>query len=122
MTRRPCVLLLCALAPLGVLTGCGSGSTTTKKHARTETVATVPLSARVRVAVIACKKEVATNAYIPASEKPAAKVDCQGVQAGDVAKVAALRGILRQACLTKVSAKVPASEQPAARTACDKVF
>jgi hypothetical protein len=85
-------------------------------------VSTVPLSAKLRVAIVACQKEVETNAYIPASEKPTAEADCKGVKTGNVAEVKTLTEIFQQACLKKVAAVVPASEQPAAITACKKVF
>jgi hypothetical protein len=123
MIRRLGVLILCTLAPIGILAGCGSsGKTTTTKPATTTSTSTVPLSAKLHVAILACQKVVATNAYIPASEKPAGETDCEGVKSGDVAEVKALNAILLQACLKKVVAVVPTSEQPAASTACKKVY
>jgi hypothetical protein len=124
MIRRLCVVILCALAPIAVLAGCGSSApkAPTAKHATTTTTPTVPLSAKLRVAIVACQKVVATNAYIPASEKPAGETDCKGVKSGDVTEVKALNAILLQACLKKVVAVVPTSEQPAASTACKKVY
>jgi hypothetical protein len=128
MIRRLCVLLVCAPALIAVLAGCGGGGSTTTtstkaKHAtKTTATSTVPLSLKLRTAVIACKKEVATNAYIAAADKPAGEADCAGVKSGNVGQVTALRAILKNACLLKVTDKVPAAEQAAAMAACKKYF
>jgi hypothetical protein len=123
MIRRLCVVLLCAVAPIGVVTGCGGGSSTTStKHATARSkTSSASLSAGLAKAIRACKKEVRTSAYIPAAEKPTAETDCEGVKSGDAAKVAALRTILENACEQEVIAKVPASEKVDATAACKKV-
>jgi hypothetical protein len=124
--RRLCALVLCALAPIGILTGCGGGgSTTTTKHTipKTTTTSAAVLSARIATAIRRCKREVvAASAYIPAADKATGESDCEGVKTGNVAKVGALRVLLIHACEEKVLAKVPASEQAAPTAACKKAF
>jgi hypothetical protein len=119
MTRSWLVLVLCALASIGVVTGCGSSSTgsTAAKHATPATV-TTPLAVRIRLAIAACRKQVARSPYIPAGEKPVAKADCNGIKTGNITS---LKGILRQACLNAV-AKLPAADQGPAALACKKVY
>jgi hypothetical protein len=123
--RRLSVLVLCALAPIVVVTGCGGGSSTTaSKHATAPSKASsASLSARVAKAIRVCQqKEVRASPYIPVGEKPIAERDCEGVKSGNAAQVAALRSILKSACEEKVIAKVPAAEQAAATAACKKFY
>jgi hypothetical protein len=123
MIRRLCLLLLCALVPIGVLTGCGgSGSTTTTKRASTTPTTTVPLSVRLQKAIAVCKKEVAASAYIPAAQKPAGEADCQGVKSGNVADVSAVRTLLKNACVLEVAEKVPAAQKAPATAACKRYY
>jgi ABC-type glycerol-3-phosphate transport system substrate-binding protein len=120
MTTRLCVILLCALA----LAGCGSSGTSTTKSGTTKHThtSTVPLKVRLDKAITECKKEVATNAYIPAAEKRAGKADCEGVKSGNFGQVAALRTMLRSACELEVTEKDPAAEKSAGMVACKKVY
>jgi hypothetical protein len=122
MTRRLCALLVCALVPVGVVTGCGSSGTPTTKSTTTKHTTTVPLSVRLSKAITECRKEVRTSAYIPAGEKATGEADCEGVKTGNVAQVTALRTMLRDACELEVTEKVPADEQTAAGEACKKVY
>jgi hypothetical protein len=127
MSRRLCALLVCALVPVGVVTGCGSSGTSTTKsstteHTSTTATSTVPLTVRVNKAIADCHKEVRTSAYIPAGEKAAGEADCEGVKTGNVAQVTALRTMLRDACELEVTEKVPADEKTAADEACKKVY
>lgn len=128
MTRSFSVLLLCALAPITVLTGCGSSGSAPSKPSSaqpssttraTGTLSTAPLDVKVRQAIAACKKQVAALTYIPASEQPAAKADCEGIKTGNISP---LRATLKKACEQEVLARVPAAQQAAATTACKKVY
>lgn len=125
MTRRRCLLLLCALASGGIVTGCGgSGSpSTTAKHTTTATnrpnnTATAPLAVRVRASIVACRKQVERSPDIRASEKPAATADCNGIKTGNIAP---LRKIFDQACLRAV-ARLPLADQPTASKACKRAY
>ena len=112
-----CLLVVCALALVGLLTGCGRGAT----HASTSTSAnaTVSLGVRLQEAIVACKQQIAASPYIPASARAGAESDCDGIRTGNVA---ALRAIVRKACEQEVIGRVPAAEQPAALGACKKVY
>jgi hypothetical protein len=113
------VLVLCALAPLGVVTGCGSSASPASKASSTPPpTQTVPLAVKIRQAIAACRKQVTKLADIPASEKPLAQADCNGIKTGNISS---LKAILRQDCLNKV-AKIPAADQGPAALACKKVY
>jgi hypothetical protein len=126
MARRACVLLICGLVAIGLITGCGGGGSPASTPAApkpatstTTTDSTLSLAARLRKGIAACRKQVAAYPYIPASRLPAAKAACNGFKTGNIAP---LRAILRPACEQEVRAKVPAAQQAAALRACDKAF
>lgn len=128
MTRRLCVLLLCALTAAGVVTGCGGGggtttTTTTSKH--TSTVSSThaggpaPLTVRLRETEAACKKGMAASAFLTPAEKPVAEADCAGIKTGHIAPVVSF---FLEICEKAVIAKVPPAQQAAATKACKKVY
>ncbi len=112
---------MCAVALVGAVTGCGSSSTTTK-HAtptpKSTTTSTVPLAVKLREAIAACRKQVAKDHDIPASEQPIARADCNGIKTGNIAP---LRAVLLRACQRTV-ARLPAADQGPASLACKKVY
>jgi hypothetical protein len=123
MTRRCSLLLFCALAPIGVVAGCGSSaSTSATTHATSAasptTTQATPLAVKIRLAIAACRKQVTKSPYIPAAEKPVAQADCNGIKSGNITS---LKVILRQACLNAV-AKLPAADQGPAALACKKLY
>jgi hypothetical protein len=117
MTRRLLALLLCALAPVAVVAGCGSSGNAATKPT-TATTPTVSLAEKLRETVVACRKQVAKSPYILASERAAAQADCEGIKTGHIAP---LRALLLKAC-ERTAAKVPVADQPAATAACKKVY
>jgi hypothetical protein len=120
------VLLVSALALIGVLTGCGSSgspasSSPTTKHAASPTAtptSTVALAVKIRQAIAACRKEITKSPFIPASQKPVAQADCNGIKTGNISS---LKVILRQACLNAV-ATLPAAKRGPAALACKQVY
>jgi hypothetical protein len=123
MIRRVCVLLVCGVVLTGVVTGCGGGGGPATKASSTPaptatSTATVPLAVKIREAIVACRKQVTKLSDIPASEKPVAEADCNGIKTGNISS---LRVILKQACLNRV-ATLPAADQPPATLACKKVY
>jgi hypothetical protein len=119
MIRRVSVLLVCGVVLTGVVTGCGGGGgPATKASSTPAPTATVPLAVKIREAIVACRKQVTKLSDIPASEKPVAEADCNGIKTGNISS---LRAILKQACLNRV-ATLPAADQPPATLACKKVY
>ncbi|HEY5317906.1 MAG TPA: hypothetical protein VIJ20_07990, partial [Solirubrobacteraceae bacterium] len=116
-------LLVCALVPIGALTGCGSGGTsTTKSTTATHASPAASLSASLHKATASCLKVLGSSPYVPVSQRAAAKRACEGVKTGNIAAVARLRTILKQACERAVIAKIPTADKPTALTACKKVY
>lgn len=99
MTRRVCVLLVCALGPLGAVTGCGGGGSanTTKTGATSglslETVKRLNKTNSAKT--LASCKQAANNPGLPASVKPLIDTQCEYIRTGNNA---GLHAVSRQIC------------------------
>jgi hypothetical protein len=86
MTRRICVLLVCTLAPISVVTGCGS-STKTKSGATSGlSIEKVKKLNKVNAAqsYAQCQR-VLTNPGLPDNQKVLVQTECQYIKTGNQA-------------------------------------
>jgi hypothetical protein len=86
MTRRICVLLICALAPIAVLTGCGGSGKAKTGPTTGLSLATVKHLNKVNAAQSYTQcQHVANNPGLPANQKALVQTECQYIKTGNQA-------------------------------------
>ncbi|HWF25109.1 MAG TPA: hypothetical protein VG275_06670 [Solirubrobacteraceae bacterium] len=118
MTRRICVLLICALAPIMVLTGCG-GSGKTKSGATSGlSLATVKHLNKVNAAqsYTQCQRLLA-NPGLPANQKTLVQTECEYIRTGNQA---GLHQVDVQLCQIEAAA-MPEPERTKLQAQCKKL-
>jgi hypothetical protein len=105
MTRRLCLMLVCALAPVALVTGCGGSSSHTTT---TNGVSSSTIDAAKRNSASAyrnCQSAVANPALTP-TEKATLQSECAAIKSGDAS---ALRAAGNQLCKEE-AALLPAAD------------
>ena len=114
MMRRLCVTLVCVLAPIGVLTGCGSSHTHTGPTSGLS-IKTIKHLNKVDTAkdVAECE-QAANNIGLPANQKPLLETECQYIRTGNNA---GLHAIDKQICKLQATAQ-PVTERATMLAQC----
>ncbi|MDQ6779457.1 MAG: hypothetical protein M3071_25245 [Actinomycetota bacterium] len=102
MTKRLCVLLVCALAPAALVSGCGGGQTKTGPTSGLSLATVKRLNkANTDKSVAECHR-LANNVGLPANQKQLVLTECEYIRTGDNA---GLRQIDRQLCRLQAAAQ-----------------
>ena len=120
MTRRLCVLLACALAPVALVTGCGGGGQSTTKTGATSglSIATVKRLNKLDSAksVSECL-QVAANPGLPANQKALVETECADIRTGNNV---GLHAVDVQLCELQ-AAQMPDPERSKLRAQCKQL-
>lgn len=114
MNRRLCLLLVCALAPVAVLSGCGGDATTQTSKRPGVSSATVDAAKRNATSAYHDCLQALKNTGLTPAEKTTLQTECADMKSGDGAGVTAAG---RQLCLEE-AATLPAPQQATLKATC----
>jgi hypothetical protein len=115
MTKRLCLTLVCALAPLALATGCGGSSSTT--HTTTTggvSGSTVQAAKRDAAAAYTDCVQATKNSGLTATERATLGAECADIKSGNAS---ALRADGERLCVQEASL-LPASERATMQASC----
>jgi len=111
MTRRLCLLLACALAPIALVTGCG-GSSPSKSIGASG--ATINAARQNQAHSLADCRQAAANPGLPQNEKTILQSECVDIQTGNAT---ALKAAGEQLCRVE-AALLPTGERATMLASC----
>jgi hypothetical protein len=115
MTRRLCLLLVCALAPIALVTGCGGGGGTSNSG---KSLSAIKHQNSVNSAKTYAEcRQAAANPGLPPNQKAILETECQDIKADNLTAEHAEN---RALCVAEADA-LPADQRAARMAICKKL-